>query len=309
MHDPEAFKEFYSVGHEYEHGPHSDRIKKSGWHHLCMMGIDHLRKILSSLDIHTVKRLLVSDEFWVRTELERYNLTLSIKETWIVRLRYNLAKEILFPKIFAARDQCKEHGGVEGMPLWSIPALGSPRDPWVASDNFGRSQEKAEMGTSNNPIAHNHLLDSAEIKEDSTGGSDSQGGSNEPALHIASAMEVMEPGLQENVLSRSKPETSQAWTMDDQRSQDSSSDPRAEEEEERSLGFKETSVDPIGIHESQKRGSFAILESREDESEHFNMRVAVNEVKDVFQAKFTSPILFDIFFSFRLWPMFLASKE
>lgn len=71
MHDPVAFLEFYKVGTEFEYGVHSDRIKKAGWHHLCMMGVDHLRKILPSLDIQTIKRLLVNDEFWIRTELDR----------------------------------------------------------------------------------------------------------------------------------------------------------------------------------------------------------------------------------------------
>lgn len=87
--------------------------------------------------------------------------------------RYNLAKEILFPKLLQARTLCKEHGGTTDMPIWSDPTGGSPRDPWILSHNEADTFARLGGGNNNN-VFHNQLLDSAEIREDSPASNESQ---------------------------------------------------------------------------------------------------------------------------------------
>lgn len=113
-----------------------------------MLGSDHLRSVTPYLEINTLKKLLITDELWVRTECERYEL---IKET-------------LFPKFFEARAACIERGGEGGMPLWSSPSLGSPRDPWVvceAADKRDKAEGRGDCG-----VGSHNLLDSVEIKDE-----------------------------------------------------------------------------------------------------------------------------------------------
>lgn len=255
MHDPDSFLDYYRGGTEYEYGPHSDRIKKSGWHHLCMMGVDHLRKVLPSLDIHTVKRLLVSDEFWVRTELDRYKLV----------------KEVLFPKVFAARERCKEHGGIGGMPLWSNPSLGSPRDPWIIPDAFGHSHEKSDTNSNNQgSSSSNQAADTAEIRED-TSGSESQGSKGEPSTK-SEPVETVEH-LDVGTVARTRPGSSVAPMLDDHSSQgDNVQETRMEEDVTESAA------------EQHPSGSFGLMEAREERTEHLQMKEAAIEVRDIFHA-------------------------
>ena len=200
-------------------------------------------------------------------------------------------KEVLFPKVFAAREQCREHGGVGGMPLWSNPSLGSPRDPWVVSDAFGRVRDKSDASSNNQASSsaqHNHLLDSAEIKEDASGGGEGQSISHDPMAkpESAEAAEAMECG--KNVFVRGKPGPLSSQGVDDFSIQgDNSQENRVEEEAAERLSI--TAVDGRDLPESSTRenqeghpsGSFGLLVAREDISEHLHLKETVMEVRDV----------------------------
>eukprot|EP00210_Caulerpa_lentillifera_P004922 g4697.t1 len=165
MHDPDFFIDFYCGGHSLEYGPHTEKIQKAGWRYLCMMGADHLRAVLPHLDTYTLKKLLQCDEFWIKTELDRYNL----------------AKEVLFSKLFHARQMCKEYGGTAGMPVWSDPTLRSPRDPWNHPyDNMEAFSRP--VGGSNSNSSHNQTVDSVEIREDSPAVNESHPDAGEPVI-------------------------------------------------------------------------------------------------------------------------------
>jgi len=181
-------------------------------------------------------------------------------------------KEVLFPKIHAAREQCREHRGASGMPSWTNPSLGSPRDPWMPSDPFGRVVNKSDNGSSNNQgPSHNQLLDSAEIKEDASGGEGQQG---DPFYELSE-----NPDLSQNIPFRGKPGSS-SQVLDDHSSQgDNSQDQRVDEDEKLSAkDLPESSTD----NEAHQQGSFGLLESRE---EGLEVRETAMEVRDVFHVR------------------------
>ncbi|CAD7696121.1 unnamed protein product [Ostreobium quekettii] len=157
MRSSENFLYYYGTFLELEFGQHSERVRRAGWRHLCMMGVDQLRLVLLQLDVRTLKRLLMSDELWVRTELDRFSLI----------------KDVMFPKFYEAREACKAAGGEGGLPLWSCPSLGSPRDPWIVSDASTAALEKGQKdigqtsarSQENGGVTSDALLDSAEVRD------------------------------------------------------------------------------------------------------------------------------------------------
>ncbi|CAD7696697.1 unnamed protein product [Ostreobium quekettii] len=157
MRHPDNLLHYYGTFLDLEFGQHSERIRRAGWRHLCMMGVDHLRPVLPQLEVRALKRLLMSDELWVRTELDRFNLI----------------KDVLFPKFYEAREACKAAAGEGGLPLWSCPSLGSPRDPWVAGDSSTTTQDKGQKdgvqtstrSQDNGGSTSDALLDSAEARD------------------------------------------------------------------------------------------------------------------------------------------------
>eukprot|EP00210_Caulerpa_lentillifera_P009375 g8937.t1 len=264
MHDPDFFLDFYCKGHSLEYGPHTEKIQKAGWRHLCMMGADHLRAVLPHLDIYTLKKLLQCEELWITTELERYNL----------------AKEILFPKLDQARRLCKEYGGTRGIPMWSDPMLGSPRDPWVHlhdnTDAFNRS-----VGGNNSTSSHNQTLDSAEIREESPGVNEPHLDSGEP---IVKQNQVDDSMLQDvaGTFTMSGVEagsSSPPPAMDDHSSQgETISDHRTQEEGIASLMPKDT------LKETEQTSQhFQEFDSNQNAAA-FDIDEAANEVNSVLTA-------------------------
>ena len=232
-------------------------------------------------------------------------------------------KEVLFPKVFAAREQCREHGGVGGMPLWSNPSLGSPRDPWVVSDAFGRVRDKSDSSSNNqgpSSVQHNHLLDSAEIKEDASGGSEGQAISHDTAKpESAEAAEAMECG--KNVFVRGKPGPLSSQGVDDFSIHgDNGQENRVEEEATERLSITATvgrDVPESSTRDDQEghpSGSFGLLVAREDISEHLHLKETVMEVRDVLNVKLTpqhseAKLFFRSSDACRRHQTFLDSKE
>lgn len=185
-------------------------------------------------------------------------------------------KEVLFPKLLAVSEQCREHGGVGGIPVWSKPSLGSPRDPWVLSDAPLRTREKSDTGFSNNhsSLSQNPLLDSVEIKDDTTGTGDSQGKS-EPSSN-AEPMEVDTPDPHKKSAVRVKPSSSSMPLLDDRSSQGEHPEQQLEED------VPEKDVTETE-QEGQSRGAMSYQEMRDDASEQPRLRQTANEIRDVLQ--------------------------
>ncbi|GMH44302.1 hypothetical protein BSKO_12236 [Bryopsis sp. KO-2023] len=263
MRNPDHFLDYYHASKDLEYGPHSDRIQKAGWRHLCMLGSDHLRTIAPQLEIATLKKLLSTDELWVRTEYERYQL---IKDT-------------LFPKFFDARTACIERGGEGGMPMWSSPSLGSPRDPWVMCETSEKLREKAGSRADAPGVSiHNHLLDSVEIKDEANVSNHPQ--PTNPTQNGAVDCPMTEAAELMSLDSARDPEHSGPNT-EEFSIHETILEVKGECSEHSEAVAAALKTDDSDLKKEDGEGEYSILEAPEEDSSHDGRS---SEVLDIFQA-------------------------
>lgn len=190
-------------------------------------------------------------------------------------------KEILFPKLVQARALCKEYVGTAGMPIWSDPTGGSPRDPWIHHPHNEADTFIRVGGGNSNNVFHNQLLDSAEIREDSPG-------SNEPPLDSGEPSNKQNkldtPNLQNasrpSTIGRKEANSSSPFPATDDHS---SQGENANEQRVQDVGMLPTEANDVVSNTQQTSKQFQTFDSNQQNAV-LSIDEAVNEVNGILNA-------------------------